>query len=102
MVIEKPVVCCSPLPRTFAFRRRLRAEVEARSLDGRETGRRRAAGWARSGGASKFCAASRQFLGMVITVVMVYRCAEAVQQQACRVQRDIAPLLKNPKLLIYR
>jgi hypothetical protein len=62
----------------------------------------RAAGWARSGGESKFCAASRQLLGMVIIVVMVYRCAEPVQQQACQVQRGIAPLLKNPKLLIYR
>src|SRR6476619_717595 len=36
--------------------------MQARSLDGRETGRRRTAGWARSGGASKFCAVSRQFL----------------------------------------
>jgi len=39
---------------------------------------------------------------MVIIVVMVYRCAEAVQQQACQVQRGITLLLKNPKLLIYR
>ena len=77
-------------------------EVQARSLDGREAGRRRAAGWARSGGASEVCAVSRHFFGMVIIVVMVYRCAEAVQQQACQVQRGITLLLKNPKLLIYR
>jgi hypothetical protein len=39
---------------------------------------------------------------MVIILVMVYRCAEPVQQQACHVQRGILQLLKNPKLLIYR
>jgi hypothetical protein len=42
------------------------------------------------------------FFGMIIIVVMVYRCAEPVQQQACHVQRGITLLLKNPKLLIYR
>jgi len=33
---------------------------------------------------------------------MVHRCAEPAQQQTCHVQRGIAALLKNPKLLIYR